>query len=461
MSNQLVRKPKLTTEEKLNKYKNLGLRENPFPIEPGLVIGSDDPRLNGDIYCEFTHEDKQKDFLSLLVPSLSRSESSSIAFLMDYATRRGRGIGKTAFIGHQQKFINADFGDKASEGTGVFFASHIIPTTSPPCRKFWEFCRLILNTLDEQGVIKKAIWRLRALSGVIQAEVLNEIEKLENWEETIGNEKWLEKNKVSLFELNNKVEKMLIANGVKHDFAKRISHNDYRFMYKMDFSYYYSDYQWRKEGGKLIFDDLVKFFLAAQFSRGLLLIDEVEKIVYHQNTQERRAFVESLRYYMLDGDCASARKRFYGMLLTIHPGIQEILLSHWKAAGLDRLAPLHQPDAKESTIYFGPLDEKTAIPLVEEYLKYYRFPGKRDQYLEPFDKDAIIEAIIKSGGVPGPMLRNLHRVVEKAADKNISKIKKSFLKKILNQAEEIEAEEELKVEISPPTKIDLKGKKQQ
>src|ERR1019366_5857364 len=50
-----------------------------------------------------------------------------------------------------------------------------------------------------------------------------------------------------------------------------------------------TDSFWRKGGGEFVFGDLVKLFTAAQFNRGLLLVDEVEKIVYHQNVQERRS----------------------------------------------------------------------------------------------------------------------------------------------------------------------------
>jgi hypothetical protein len=43
-----------------------------------------------------------------------------------------------------------------------------------------------------------------------------------------------------------------------------------------------------------------------------LLIDEVEKIVPYQNLLERRSFVESLRYFLFDGNCAAAKRRFFG-----------------------------------------------------------------------------------------------------------------------------------------------------
>jgi hypothetical protein len=442
MSNPLLRKPPSLPIEASNRYESLGLHENPFPYDPSLVLGSDDPRLNGEIYNELLHEDKAKDFERLLILGPGRKNPRSITFLMDFATRRGRGIGKTAFLKHQRDRIMQDLGEKASGGTSVIFAAHVTPTTSPSCRKFWEFCRTITEALCEQYIIAHAIWRLRALSGKISDSVLQQMGTPEEWGNTIGNDRWLEANGVNvLFELTPTIERKLKEAGVREDFAHDLAETGANPSLQAKLRSRFTDYRWRKDGGRLVFHDLVNFFEAAEFNRGLLLIDEVEKIVYHQNVQERRAFVESLRYYVMDGNCANAQRRFFGILLTIHGLIQEILLSHWKAAGLDRLAPLAEPDAQQSTIYFEPLNKTMAIPLVTEYLDYFRISPSQRGTIDPFTEAAVVEALVKSGGVPGPTLQLLYRVVEKAAETGVTTIDKSLVEAVYAAQPRLEASE--------------------
>jgi len=249
---------------------------------------------------------------------------------------------------------------------------------------------------------------------------------------------------------------MIEKSDIPHQMAVAFAHS-----YSKEMASHYNfppsskDLIWRKDGGKLIFDYFVKLFKLAQFTKGILFIDEVEKIVYHQNMLEKRNFVESLRYYVFDNSFANAKSNFYGLLLTIHPGVQELLLPHWKAAGLDRLAPIAQPEAKESTIYFDPLKEDMAIPLVTAYLDYFRINDSEKGNITPFTKDAIVEALVKKGGVPGPTLRLLHRIIEYAVNNQKNKITKEIVK-IVNETEEHLEPVGVKEEIIPPRpKVDL------
>ena len=217
----------------------------------------------------------------------------------------------------------------------------------------------------------------------------------------------------------------------------------------------FSDSTWRKQGGAIIFDHLVKFFIAAGFTRGLLLIDELERIVYYQNTEERRNFAESLRHYCFDANIENTKTSFYGILLTIHPLIQELLIPHWRATGLDRFSPLAQPEANESTIYFHSLSSQMAKPLVIAYLNAYRQNESQMDTIMPLTEDSISEVLVKSRGVPGLMLALLHRVVEQAVAKNILEIDKGFIEVVDSTEERFEEKEAFDEEIPPPQKVDL------
>lgn len=455
MENPLLRKASSEIKPSEDRYEFLGLIENPFPLEPSLSPGSGDPRLNGSIYSEDLTSDKENDLAKLLIPSHENVNPVSIAFLMDYATRRGRGIGKSAFLKHQCDKIVVDFGAKASESTEVLFAAHITP--SPSCRKFWQFCRTIMEALIDQSVIAKAVWRLRGTSGIIPDEVLKDIGLAEDWERTIGDDQWLESRGVNIWwDLDRTVQQVIVNSGVPEDWARFFINSSTNKGGPTKTIPDISDYIWRKEGGQIIFHYLINFFIASGFTRGLLFIDEVEKIVYHQNMEERRIFVESLRYYMFDNSLSNARNKFYRLLLTIHPGIQELLLSHWKAAGLDRLAPLAEPDAQQSTIYLDPLNEAMAKPLVQVYLDHFRSDASAKGSIKPFTDQALVEALVKSGGVPGPTLRLLNRVLECAVEKKINIIEPDLVEHVYSSDKHLEPTD-MPEEAPPSPQVDLTG----
>ena len=364
MKGALFRKP-AKQPDRTERYAQLGLRRNPFPQEPALAPLADDPRLNGEIYCDEIHEELSDSFTGMLLRTPDGNEPSPIAFLMDMATSRGRGIGKSAFLKHQQERINKDLGATATEDCEVAFACHILPTSDPKCTKVWQFVRLIALSLVED-VVPLALGRTRAFVANLSDDDLNEIGPPEHWSETLGNDTWMkERSGKNFMSLQAGVTSRLERAGVNGELARVFARTKHDASGVGEYLDGWSDHKWRREGGTVLFDQLVRLFVAAEFTRGLFLVDEVEKIVWHQNTQERRAFVESIRNYMVDGDCENVKRRFFGMLLTIHPGVQELLIPYWGPAGLDRLAPLSSGDNQRCVLRMGPLDVNLAIPLVK------------------------------------------------------------------------------------------------
>jgi hypothetical protein len=452
MSNPFRQTVKVEPSE--NRYESLGLKKNPFPTEPSLKPSSPDPRDNGTIYSEELHKDKQDKLEKILIPTPENKDPLSIGFLMDLATSRGRGIGKSAFLKYQRDRINNDFGEKASRGTAVMFAVHVMPP--PECRKFWEFCRTIVEALIDQEIIGLALCRLRAFSGMIPEEVLKKAGGIRNLIGTIGDDTWLRKENVNYtLTIDRHINDTLRSAGVREEFAQILSYTANVSELNKRIGSAFTNFFWQRDGGRLLFDDLVKLFIKAEFSHGLLFIDEVEKIVYHQNMMEKRAFAESLRYYLMDADLENNKNKFFGMLLTIHPGIQELLIPHWKSAGLDGISPISEPGAQANTIYFSKLDQSMAIPLVKVYLNYYRTNAAIIEGVEPFTKEAVIEALIKSGGVPRPMLLLLNHVVERAAQLKKTEIDKALIDEVYSAREILEVEDKSEDEIPPSVKVDL------
>lgn len=442
-----------------NPYVKFGLSQNPFPDKPFIVPESNDPRLNGEIYQADLRSTEEAQFERLLIPRKERPEVRPVALLMDYATRRGRGIGKTAFLNHQRRRIMRDLGGQLTNGSFVLLAAQITPDPAGNTRKFWQFTQQIADALNSGNCIAWALWRLRAVSGVIPDEVLSKVNP-ENPESTLGDDQWLEEHDVGvLWNLNPTIERVLRRAGVSEQFAKPLAYLGAtptsfaeQFLNRMKDSF------WRQQGLDLVFDDLVRLFRAAEINSSVLLVDEVENIVGPQNSQERRAFVSDMRRFFIDGPFQSVYTRFYSLLLTIHPYVQELWTPHWKAAGLDRVCPISGGAAQEFTIYFQPLDaQNTAVPLVLAYLDHFRINDVQKGQLAPFDAEAVIEALKRAGGVPGPMLNGLHLVLERAVQEHWEQIHSDQVRTIYET--EIPAEPPSEDGVSPltPAKIDLQG----
>jgi hypothetical protein len=428
-----VQKEELTS----NRYHKFNYSRNPFPRKPGISINSSDDRENGSIYKPDLRSAETTSFEKIIVPQ-NNAETKNICFLMDYATRVGRGIGKTSFLNYQQKRINKDLGDEITQGSEVLIAVYCSPIPSENYRKFYSFSKLIIHSMIEQKIISMAACRMRVLTGLLDERIFTGVDDT-NMVETIGNIEWIRQKysdlnigSVSEHSLNQEVKRLLEKKGIKNkllaDRFSRFGYNPNEFA-KLFFSSL-TDSDWRKEANSLLFDDLISIFELAEITKGIVLCDEIEKIIIPLNTQDRRSFCEELRYWFLDGDNKNASKSFYNILLVIHPYIQEILNPHWNAAGLERFAALGGQFAEEFTIFFKPIAIEQAIPLAIEYMKHSRLNGEND-VIEPFDDEALEYALQKSYNVPGKFLALLHLAIEKAIDENWDTITKEKIEKIL------------------------------
>ena len=222
MSNPLTRRTQ-SLEARGNPYERFGLSQNPFPDSPVIVPDAGDPRLNGEIFQADLRQDEQEQFERLLILSSYQPEPRSIAFLMDYATRRGRGIGKTAFLNYQRRRIMTDLGDDLTDGAYVLMAAHLFPEGGGRTRKFWHFTRLIGESLVRGGCVAWAIWRLRAFSGMVPEEVLKEVDPFEPGS-SLGDDRWLDSRGVgAMFTLDPVVEKVLRQAGVHDEIARMLA----------------------------------------------------------------------------------------------------------------------------------------------------------------------------------------------------------------------------------------------
>ena len=451
MTNPLFRKPTGPLAASDNPYLIFGWTENPFPDKPGVIPDSEDARVNGMTYRPDIRAREESEFDRLL---LNKQPPRPVVFLMDFATRRGRGIGKTAFLSHQCRRIMNDLGDAATGGERVLVAAHMSPPAEGRCRRFWQVSQLLVRSLVEQHVVARAMWRIRAFSGIIPDAVLELVG--DDPTTTIGDNRWLEKHGVGEFDISESVKKLLASQGVSDEVAHHLAWSGHvtdgarSALFEK-----WTETDWRKNAGTLVFDELVRAFRAARINQGLLLLDDVERIVTHQSIRERAAFAEDIRHTFIDGANANARTRFYSLLLTIHPYIQELLVTHWNRAGLDRFCSLSGKMDTEYTIYFQPLDASAAEPLVIEYSNRVRVDSAERNSLRPFDLPGLKEALKLADGLPGVMLALLHNVVEEAAKVRWQSISAEQVRDVFQRQSPEEVFETPLTTPLPSTRVDL------
>ena len=425
-ASNFFRNPSVGSIDTTERYKSLGLRDNPFPSKPGVRVDSEDIRSNGTIYEASVRNTEQDEFEQIFLPGPKNPHAKICAFVMDYATSSGRGIGKTAFLNYQTRRINEDWGQGATGGQQLTFAVRIQPVAET--RKFWEFAKLIAKSLIDEGVLAKAMWRIRYFHKDIPDEVRS---KVTDPETTIGSDTWLRDQGIEPLFFSEHIRDDLEKIGIPADIAKKLAYfgNDHD-RFSETFMDVESDLFWRKHGNQFVFDWLVNIFRYAGISNGLLLVDEVEKIVLYQNKSERRSFVESLRYCFFDGEYENTKSSFYRILLTIHPYVQELLLPHWEASGMDRFAALSRELSKNYTIYFNPIENAMAVSMTRKYLEQFQLSNANPNgnHLHPFDDQAIIESTLLTKGVPGKLLTFLHEMVEHAVGKGATTISAEFIR---------------------------------
>lgn len=434
--NNLFRKP-VQTQAHENRYHVLGFKYNPFPVDPAVKPNSLDERENGSIYMASMRQEEIDKFKEIVISSESR-----INLLMDYAAYRGRGIGKTAFLNYIRKQINKDLGDEFTNGQQVLYAVYVNPGGEKKERKFSFLSRLIYDAIVKEDLLLITFCRLRANSGLIPDALLQNITS-ENLKETLGSNDWLRENGIDVRNIDRIVEEKIVSSGVSlFDTNHPTLFPSGYLNFQTAFSPENLEKIWKARGASIVFNELVRLFKAAEFSNIILLFDEAEKVIISQNFGERREFCDNLRYYFIDGSNDNANRRFYKLLMTIHPNSQELLLTHWNAAGLDRFSILGGEGAIANTIFFRPLkDKKMAVLLAKAYIERAKLDSHAEesgQELLPFNEQALETAIEISEGIPGKFLKLLYNAVELALTEKATVIDRDMINNIWKKISDVE-----------------------
>lgn len=446
MNNLSFRKPAQT--KKADKYSLYGFKQNPFPLDPAVKPTSSDYRENGSVFLEELRSNELVEFKTRIVNS-----DTKIGFLMDYAAYKGRGIGKTAFLNYVKNQINHDLGFKITDERDVLYAIYVTPSPDKRERSMSLIARNIYNSMMSSDLFLIVFSRLRAFSGIIPDDVLDEVS--DNYRETIAKDEWLRKKGINIDKLNKIVSDTLgrIGIEVRFDSGVLMPRNSFDvFMETIRIEQ--SDYFWKNCGCDFLFNTLVRLLKETFFNHIIILLDEVEKIVTYQNFAERHAFCDSLRNFFIDGVSLNAIEGFYKILLTIHPNSQELLMPHWSAAGLNRFSELGGTSANQNTIFFQPIKntDDMAVKLAQTYINYAREEGSKSS-ISPFTEEALSEAMLKAGNIPGLFLKYMYMAIEKDIELSWDTIGKKEISLLWTNSSDLEDTNEA-VQL-PKTKTEL------
>lgn len=424
----ILRKIDKPESRKENIYEKYGFKYNPFPNKTSISLYDPNPKNNGSIYVPDIRKNEITQFNKILISSDKNPEPKQIAFLMDYATRKGRGIGKTSFLNYQRKLIQKDLGDEITKGTEVMMSVLVSPSPDNNYKKFYSISKLIIESMVDQNLFQNSYYRLKVFTGLIDQRVI-EIAEREGLERCLSDNNWLRDQHKSLgldydsHSVSTAIKRTLTSRGVNNELATAIAfYGDKIESFRSHYLDKNTETFWKQEANNLLFNDLVLMLDAAGITKFIILFDELEKVVPNQNAVERRNFCDILRFYFMDGKCENSTRSFYHILFVIHPYLQELLVPHWEASGLQRFAALGGDLADNYTVFFEGFDENNSIPLASAYISDALIHPDHSVGFKPFTEGSLKEALKKTLGVPGKFLTLLHTAIEKGVENNWDEI---------------------------------------
>jgi len=215
-----------------------------------------------------------------------------------------------------------------------------------------------------------------------------------------------------------------------------------------NFVKFYKQLKKSQEKYDFIFNDLVALFLASGFNGSYLILDDFERIPYHQSEKQKREFALDIRTNLFDGIRLNSKIGFYNFLLIFHAGVPRLIEKSWGNSGMEQRCPVTNinRDSKH-VVFFEKMDSNNAILMIKKYLEEYRI-DKQDEAksgLYPFSEDAIKKIGEMSEFNASQILRSANQVLDKAAQEKIESISADFVKNILNPEEQ--DEDEIKTDI--------------
>jgi hypothetical protein len=378
-------------------YSKYKLKENPFPQNAVIDVNSEDPRVNGTIFCDKIFEREIAEIEKEII-------DYKINLIYICGLQYERGVGKSALMAY--------FWRKVRENDKIFTAFVELAESG-----FYStpegFCALILQELHKRGYL----WNMLLKCLLRYAEETEEIPKesieimLEYYKRPP--ESVLIQSFIPVFRTEQ-----LIRNFVNWIASKSSCDKDHLTSFINVYLVHPAEYPKRLLSKKrdLIknYEETVKFLQFAGYEYGYFFLNQFEWSV--PQSAKLREFCIGMRR-MLE---ASENKA--SIIVTLHPDAYKKLTSPM-AEHLKTLAPFDGRHYKALNVL--PKDGKLAVLLAEKYIKFFRSEAIDDPTY-PFDPLTIRYTCFLSGGNIREILQTLHKCLDVAVRLNHPKIDLDF-----------------------------------
>jgi len=440
----ILKKPKDNIPLIEGRYEKLNLKENPFPTSPTINKGSSDNRYNGKIYEDKIRASELKKIEDKFLKSPQTNPNHfRLGYIMD-ESYIGRGNGKSAFSLNLLERINEDYCLDISEGVNKCFGIYLSPEPSGRTKSFYNFIDLFFESILESNILAYCLASLR-LAAIIELDrtfdVDSEFSSLDDLILKLNSREWFAERTYTLSDVAHQIFSSEHLVELSKDFPLSKDKSNFFLANPVNqnhFKDYYLSLKKGKERLHFIFDDLVSFFLASGFNGNYVIVDDFERIPDFQSDRQRREFAQELRANLFDNVSKNAKIGFYNFIFVLHAGVHRLIEKAWAESGMEQRSPLSSANhGSGHIIKFSKLTNDHAVLLLEKYLSEYRIE-KNTNKIKPFDEDAIELISEKSKLNAAKILQKAHQLIEKAVDKDVTKIDKQLVEEVFGELEEIQ-----------------------
>lgn len=418
--------------ESTNPFARYKLRENPFTAAPVANYAAEDPRLR-KIFSREAQKSAIERIEARWIGTKLFKERLRVGFLWAQSTDlTDKGMGKSAVVFHVIDRLNEGWGRHYFPDRKVA-AVYVYAGTD--WKEIGHVCIDAMRRLEEVGVIDEVVKVLRY--EVLAATGHPAVAGFES-EEELGkllDDNYLSDHDVDLAGLEDGVAGKLVDGGVTEPglaaAVARRKYTDYLKAKRSDrqLTVPPKAHDWRltRESFRLLFDQSMRVMAAGKFDACYLFVDDVENIVKNPKT-DLRQFAAQLGGSLFRDNVFSNTEGFLSIFLTTHAQAAQMLAKEWRECGYQTRAELHTQS--ENSVMITRLTANGAAKMIEEYLGFFRSEPVADP-LFPFAADAVHLLAEKSQYHPAMMLRNCHKVLLQAVEKEEDTISKDFAVQVL------------------------------
>ena len=383
-----------------DRYRHLGLLDNPFPRVPTVDTTSVDVRMNGSIYNDEVFSEQ----LSALRTRLERHDNVIYA----QNTKFVAGVGKSALIAREWRrlqslapettvFIRCGRKTEASTVDGACNA--IVDRLTRQGAAWKAFCSILIryvseatNPLIEQGIVDNLVARYPqaprtiAPRSLLLWDVRGAIESISDWVQSVAPRVWQDGLRVFLTMM---------------------------FSYPTRFAEEYLKKAKRKE--VMAFVTIVELIRLGNVGYLYVFLNQFEELFHGRAPKEVLELSSSMRQML------EASTNLATFVVTLHPSAAMQIRSA-DAQSLTTIAPVDD----RHVVDMPNIQPSQAIAIAETYLSCFRADTPAEATAAPFTEECVRAISESSDGNIREILQTMHHCIEAAVDHGVSEIDTKF-----------------------------------